>query len=393
MDMPTTADIVIIGGGVIGTSTAYHLTRMGAGSVMLIERNHLGSGATGMSSGLVRMHYDNPVEATFAHKSFDTFRHFDEIVGGDCGFVSTGFVRIAKPHNLARLQANVSMMQGIGINTRLISNDELKELAPYMVTDDFTIAAYEPHSGYADPHLTTMGLAQAARRRGARIMQGVEVKEIDTVGGRVQGVQTSRGAIAAPVVINAAGLWGALVAALADIELPMTSIVHQATVVETPPSVSTPHLTFIDRVNGVYGRPESGGLTLAGMSGGEHDKVVDSDELDRYSQTPKPDIQFKTLERLCTRIPAMETGAVHKGHAGVEGFTPDGHALMGAAPGIDGFYLATGMSGHGFKEAPAIGQTMAELVMHGQSEVIDITPLRITRFAEGKPYRAPNAYQ
>jgi len=393
MDIPTTADIVIIGGGIIGASTAYHLARMGAGSVVLLERKHLGSGATGMSSGLVRMHYDNPIEATFAHKSFDTFRHFDEIIGGECGFVSTGFVRIAKPHNLERLKANVSMMQDIGIDTRLISNDEVKEMAPYMVTDDFSVAAYEPLSGYADPYLTTTGLAQAARRRGSRIIQSVEVTGIHIAGGRVQSVQTTRGAIAAPVVINAAGPWGARVAAMVGLELDITPALHQATILATPPAIPTPHLTFIDRVNGVYGRHETGGLTLTGTSGGEHNKIVNADELESYSQAPMPDIQFKTLERLCARIPVMETGAVHKGHSGVEGYTLDGHALMGPAPGVDGFYLATGMSGHGFKEGPAIGQTMAELVMHGQSEVADITPLRVTRFAEGQPYRAPNAYQ
>ncbi len=393
MDFPATADIVIIGGGIIGVSTAYHLTRIKAGKVVLLERTQLAAGATGMSSGLVRMHYDNPIEATFAHESFDTFQHFNEIIGGDCGFVRTGFVRIAKPQNLSRLKANVAMMQDLGIDTRLITNDELKAMAPYMTTEDFTVAAYEPLSGYADPHLTTMGLAGAARRQGAQIMQGVEVRGIEIAGGRVQGVHTSRGNVATPVVINAAGPWGALVAAMAGIGLEITPALHQATILETPPDLPTPHLTFIDRINGVYGRPETGNLTLAGTSGGEHNKVIDPAELDSFGQAPMPHIQFQALERLCARIPVMETAPVRRGHTGAEGYSRDGHALLGPAPGIEGFYLATGMSGHGFKEGPAIGRTMAEWVVHGRSDVVDITPLRVTRFAEGQPYQGPYAYQ
>ncbi len=393
MEIPSTADVIIIGGGIIGASTAYHLARMGAGKVVLLERKHLSAGATGMSSGLVRMHYDNPIEATFAHKSFDTFRYFDEIIGGDCGFVSTGFVRTVKPQNLDNLKANVAMMQEIGIDTRLITGDEIKDMAPYVVTDDISIAAYEPLSGYADPYLTTMGLAQAARRYGAQIAQGVEVTGIDLEGGRVRGVQTSAGPIAAPVVVNAAGPWGALVAAMIGIDLQITPALHQATILETPPSIPQPHLTIIDRVNAVYMRPETGGLTLSGTSGGQHNRVIDASELDSFSEAPMQDIQFMALERLCNRIPDMETASVRKGHIGVEGYTLDGHALMGPAPGIDGFLFATGLSGHGFKEGPAVGQTMAELVMNGHTDVVDITPLRITRYAEGQPYRSPNAYQ
>jgi sarcosine oxidase subunit beta len=392
VDIPSTADIVIIGGGIIGVSTAYHLVQMGAGKVVLLERKHLGAGATGLSSGLVRMHYDNPIEATFAHKSFDTFRYFDEIIGGDCGFVSTGFVRMVKPKNLERLKANVAMMQDIGIDTRLITKDELQDMAPYVVTEDITLAAYEPLSGYADPYLTAMGIAQAARRHGARIIQGVEVTGVDLAGGRVRGVQTKVGDIAAPVVINAAGPWGALVAAMVGIDLHITPALHQATIIETPPSLPQPHLTIIDRLNGMYFRPETGGLTLAGTSGGEHNKIIAASELDSYSEAPMLQIQFSVLERLCNRVPVMETGAVRKGHIGAEGYSQDGHALMGPAPGIDGFFFATGMSGHGFKEGPAIGQTMAELVLNGRSEMIDISPLRITRFTEGQPYRPLHAY-
>jgi sarcosine oxidase subunit beta len=390
MELPRTAGVVVIGGGVTGASIAFHLARMGVGQVVLVERKHLAAGSTGTSSGLVRMHYDNPLEAEMALKSLEVFRHFDELVGGECGFVQTGFVRTVEPHNLEALQANVGMLQDLGVNTRLISGDELHELAPYLHTDDIPLAAYEPDSGYADPHMTTMGLANGARHHGAQLFQGVEVTGIEVEGGRVTGMQTTQGRIAAPVVVNAAGPWGGLVAAMAGVELDTEIMHHQVAVVETPPEVPWPHLTVIDRLHHTYLRPESGRLTLIGAS---HDNyAIGPAQLDRYSETLTYETQYRVLEHLCARIPAMETGAVRKGHAGIYLNSQDKHALLGPAPGVEGFYCATGCSGHGFKEAPVVGQAMAELIVNGRAEVVDITPLRPSRFAEGQPYRGPYPY-
>ena len=385
-----TADVVVIGGGVIGTSVAYHLARMGAGRVVLLERKQLASGATGTSSGLVRMHYDNPLEAEIAFKSLETFQRFDEIVGGDCGFVRTGFLRTVKPHDLERLKANVAMLQALGVNTWLVTGDEIGEIAHYLHVEDIPLAAYEPESGYADPHLTTMGFADAARRHGARIFQGVPVIGIETNGDRVTGVRTPQGEVAAPVAINAAGPWGALVAALAGVSLDLTIIHHQVAVVETPAKVPWPHLTVIDRLHRIYLRPETGHLTLIGAS---HDnRSIGADQLDTYNQNLTYETRNRVLERLCARVPAMETAAAHRGHAGVNEHTPDKHALLGPVPGVEGFYCAVGCSGHGFKESPVIGQAMAELVLNGRAEIVDITPLRLTRFQEGAPYRGSHAY-
>jgi sarcosine oxidase subunit beta len=424
--IPRTADIIVIGGGVIGTSIAYHLARRGAGQVVLLEREHLSAGSTGTSSGLVRMHYDNPLEAEIALQSFEVFSHFDETIGGDCGFVPTGFLRTVEPHNLEKLKANVAMLQELGANTWLVSNEEIREMAPYLHADDIPFAAFEPDSGYADPHLTTMGFANAARRHGAQILQGVEVTGIElngrpvngspidgspiggspidgspidggTVsggavnGGRLTGVDTTEGHIAAPVVVNAAGPWGELVAAMAGVQLDTTIMHHQVAVVEAPPEVPWPHLTVIDRLHHTYLRPETGRLTLIGAS---HDNyAIGPDQLDTYSQNMTPETQYRVLERLCTRVPGMETGAVHRGHTGIYANSQDRHALLGPAPGVEGLYCAVGCSGHGFKEAPAVGQAMAELVMDGRSTVLDITPLRLTRFDEGEPYQGLYPYE
>jgi sarcosine oxidase subunit beta len=394
--LPQTADIIVIGGGVIGTSTAYHLARRGVGQVVLLERKHLGAGSTGTSSGLVRMHYDNPLEAEIALKGFATFAHFDELIGGDCGFVSTGFLRTVKPHNLENLKANVAMLQELGVNTWLVSNEEIREMAPYLHADDIPFAAFEPDSGYADPHLTTMGFANAARRHGAQILQGVEVAGIKVNGrpangARLAGVETTEGHIAAPVVVNAAGPWGEIVAAMAGVQLETTIMHHQVAVVEAPPEVPWPHLTVIDRLHRTYLRPETGRLTLIGAS---HDNyAIGPDQLDTYSQNVTAETQYRVLERLCTRILGMENGAVHRGHTGIYANSLDRHALLGPAPGVEGLYCAVGFSGHGFKEAPVVGQALAELIVDGQSTVVDITPLRLTRFAEGEPYRGPYPYE
>jgi sarcosine oxidase, subunit beta len=390
MELPRTADIVVIGGGVTGASIAFHLARMAAGHVVLLERKHLAAGATGTSSGLVRMHYDNPLEAEIALKSLEVFQHFDELVGGECGFVQTGFVRTVEPRNLAALQANVQMLQALGVNTRLITGEELQALAPYLYVGDIPLAAYEPESGYADPHLTTMGFAHGARRHGAQLFQGVEVTGVDLHGGRVSGVQTTGGRIATRVAVNAAGPWGGIVAALAGVTLETEIMHHQVAVVEAPPEVPWPHLTVIDRLHHTYLRPETGRLTLVGAS---HDNyAIGPAQLDSYSETLTYETQYRVLERLCARIPAMETGAARKGHAGIYLNSRDRHALLGPAPGVEGFYCATACSGHGFKEAPVVGQAMAELIVNGRAEVIDITPLRLSRFAEGKPYHGPHPY-
>ena len=364
---------------------------MGAGQVLLLERKQLASGSTGPSSGLVRMHYDNPLEAEIALKSFETFRHFDDIVGGDCGFRPTGFLRTVKPHNLDKLKANVALLQALGVNTWLVTRDEIADMVPDLYTNDIPLAAYEPDSGYADPHLTTMGFADAARRHGAQILQGVPVTDIHVNGSRVTGVQTPQGKVAAPVVVNAAGPWGALVAALAGVSLNLTVMHHQVAIVETPSEVSWPHLTVIDRLHRTYSRPETGRLTLIGAS---HDNFsISTDQLDTYSENLSYETRNRVLERLCARVPGMETGAVRKGHAGIYVNTQDRHALLGPAPGVAGFYCAVGLSGHGFKEAPAVGQAMAELILNGRAEVVDITPLRLTRFEEAEPYQGAHAYE
>jgi len=202
--MSETADVVVIGAGIHGASTAFHLARRGA-RVIVLERSVAGAGATGRSSGLVRMHYDLAAESALARRSFDYFSDWPNQVGGECGFVRTGFVRIVAPELEDALRANVADQLGLGVNTSVISAADVRELAPGMTVDDFTFAAYEPDSGYADPTGACASLLAAARTHGAQVQQGSAVQSIEVDGERVVGVRTARGAISAPVVVLAAG--------------------------------------------------------------------------------------------------------------------------------------------------------------------------------------------
>ena len=218
--MKTTYDAIIIGGGIHGTSTAFHFALRGV-QALVIEKDTLASQATGRSSGLVRMHYDLEPESRLAWESFQYFRDWEQRVGGDCGFTRTGFIQMVKPEFVRQLEANVQMHQRIGIPSLLVNADDIRRLAPFFNIDDIDIAAFEPESGYADPGATTTSLMDAARRGGARLLQDCTVTAILVKSGKVGGVSTSQGDFYAPIVINAAGPWAASVAKMADVDLPI----------------------------------------------------------------------------------------------------------------------------------------------------------------------------
>jgi len=195
--MTDTYDVIVIGAGIAGVSTAFHLSRRDC-RVAVLEKKFVAAEATGRSSGLVRMHYDLEAESRLAWASFDYFRNWQERVGGECGFTRTGFLQIVAPTHNKQLHANVAMHQRIGIPSSLVTADDVKRLAPAFVTDDFELAAYEPESGYADPGSTAAALMTAARERGARLIQDCRVSQVKTSGGRVTGVETNQGGFAAP---------------------------------------------------------------------------------------------------------------------------------------------------------------------------------------------------
>lgn len=350
--MANTADVLIIGCGVQGAALAFHLACRGA-QVLVIEKRFAGAGATGRSSGLIRMHYDTEVDARLAWESFPYFRDSRELIGGDCVFTRTGFVQITCREQAERLWANTAMQQRMGIPTRLVTAGDVQRLAPGLVTDDFDVAAYEPESGYAMPSDTTNALVNAARERGARLIQDCTVTAIRVTGGRVTGVTTTQGAFSAPVVVNAAGPWAREVNRMVGLDLPCDTWRHDTLFVIRPAELRAPHPTVIDLPNDLYLRPE-GGLTLAGLEDGNPTGLSPDGDTDHALEG----FVERAIDRICRRVPALESGALHSTHGGFDGMTPDQRPMLGAA-GPDGFFVDCGHSGTGFKTAPAVGLCMA----------------------------------
>jgi sarcosine oxidase subunit beta len=375
--MSITADVIIIGGGVQGASLAFHLAQRDV-QVMVIEKQFVGAGATGRSSGLVRMHYDTEVDSRLAWASFQYFRNWKEMVGGECSFTRTGFIQIVSREHEKALRVNVAMHQKIGIPSLIITADDVKRLAPSFVTDDFDIAAYEPESGYAMPSDTANALMTAARGHGCRLLQDCAVTGIKVQGNKITGVETPQGDYFAPVVVNAAGAWAGRINQMVGLDLPLDTWRHDTLFVMRPADIVPSHPTVIDFPHEMYFRPE-GRLTLVGLDDGNPLGESPDGDADHAQQG----FVERAIDRVCLRVPALENGGLQSAHGGYDGITPDQHPILGAA-GPDGYYLDCGYSGTGFKTSPATGRCMAELILDGSAKTVDISPLAPDRFAQGK---------
>jgi sarcosine oxidase subunit beta len=364
-----TADVIVVGAGVHGVSVAFHLARKGV-RVLVLERGTLAAGATGRSSGFVRMHYDFEGDARLAWSSFPYFRDWSERVGvGDCGFVHTGFLQLVPPSLTDALRANVGVHQRIGIPSRVIDGTEVAALVPGIVTADIEAAAYEPESGYADPSGTAAGFMAAARRDGARLVQNCQTEAVLVAGGRVTGVQTNQGIFSAPVVVDAAGAWAGELASTVGLTVPIEPWRHDTTYFGLPSDHQASFPIVIDEAGEVYFRPEGRELMLVGLESGN----VIGGSPDR-PMTPLGAASTEVLVRaICGRVPWMAGGTFRTAHGGQDGITPDQHPIIDQA-GPDGFFLDCGFSGTGFKTAPAVGAALAELIHDGRSTTAVISP-------------------
>ncbi len=378
--MKSTADAVVIGGGVMGCSILYNLAAKGLTDAVLLERDLLGSGSTGRSSGVVRMHYSNEVHARMARQSLEVFRNFDQIVGGDCGLVETGFLIFARDDALPALRANVAMQQGVGINTSIISLEDAQEIAPAFFMDDCAGIAYEPESGYADPSGTAYAYASRARELGAAVELQTPAIGVDVEGGRVVAVQTPTERIETALAVVATGPWSRKFLLKLGIDLPLEATRHEVIHLKRPMERLAYHPGAGDIANMIYFRPESTDLTLLGS--GISEEVVDDPEV--YGPQPSQGFIQDVWTRLAKRIPIMEEAEYSTGYAGLYTTTPDEHPVIDRVEGIDGLYVCTGFSGHGFKLSPMAGVLTAEMVLDGAASSIDISPLRLSRFREGK---------
>jgi len=385
------ADAIVVGGGCIGASITYHLAARGIGRVCLIEKDGLAAGATGRSTGIIRVHYSHETVARMAVRSLETFRHFDDAIGGEVGFTSCGWFLGVGPADVSALRSIVGMLRGLGANTRELTALELEELEPGIDASGIAAVAYEPESGYADPYLTTTAFVRRARELGATVMLGTTVTGVRTRHGRVEGVETTQGYVAAPIVVNATGDWAPSLARLAGAELRVRITRHPICVLRRPPGVQVPQAVYTDFVNGVYFKPEPGLPLVLGLIGPPPSAVTASDP--GFHQ---PWLDHETIAEFARRgigrFPALAQAGHQRGYFATYDETPDQHFLLGAMPPVEGMYVAAGLSGHGFKHCPVIGAMLAELICTGTCKEFDVHMFRPTRFDEGDYIRGKYVY-
>jgi len=373
-----TADVVIVGGGVTGASIAYHLAQRGVRKILVLERKFLGAGGTGRSVGIVRQLYPTPEPTQMVLRSLKIFQSFGEAVGGHAGYTACGVLIGVSPSMRPQLEKTLTLQQALGVRAQVLEPSDVASVDGRIDTTGLGAVLYEPESGYGDPVGVTSGYADAARRRNVVIEQGTEVTVIATRGTRVTGVMTAAGErIEAPVVVNAAGLWSPAIAALAGVTLPIVIGRHPVFIVERDADFGAPHIVYLDLAGGSYVRPESGGLTLTGsLTDDETQHPMDPELLGAEVGLDEAE---GVLERASRALPRLADARYRQGYAGAFDITPDWMPILDESP-VRGFWIAAGMSGHGFKLAPAVGEMMAALIT-GAEPPVSAAPFRLDRFA------------
>lgn len=381
-----TADVVIIGGGVMGASIALHLAQRRVGRVLLCERHFTASGPTGRSSALLRRHWTLELYARMATKSLEIYRNFEELTGVPANITWCGMVILVGPEDLEAMTRTIAMLRHIGADAEALDLGSLRKLAPHLNQDGLAGAAYDPTTGYGDPVTVTNAYVAKARELGVSIHQGTAITGLAMHGGQIGGVVTNRGTVEAPIVVNAAGAWAARIAKMAGVELPITPCRVQMAAFKVPPEFGGPDLIVADNIKGFYFRPETGNLLLVGArrAAGSPAPVDPDTNQDRVDER----YLVLATELLCQRVPMMEHGVVTGGYASLIDRTPDDHFIVGEVPEVPGFFIAAGFSGHGFKHSPVIGRVMADLICDGETREFDLTPFSLRRFTDGRaPWR------
>jgi sarcosine oxidase subunit beta len=376
---------VIIGAGVMGTSITYQLASQGGGRVILLERQAICTGTTGRSGAIVRQHYSNDFTVRMAKQSLHVFQHFHDLVGGDCGFLTTGLLVLINEQGTAALEANVTMQQQQGVHTILLTGSEIGQVAPEYNSEGVALACYEADAGVADPVATTFCFARRASDHGAVIREGVTVTGITTQDGRVTGVETTRGTIAAPTVVIAANVWSKALAQSIGVSLPLLPTRHPMIALRRPNDFGGRqglHAVGLDLTRQIYLRPDLGGITLVGSS----EDVYTASDPDHYAQGLTEDEITYFRTQAGGSIPALARAVPRGGWAGIYDDTPDYHPILDRIPAYAGLYCAVGFSGHGFKLSPVVGEWMAQLVLRG-SKPEDMRPFAYDRFSQRKEIR------
>jgi sarcosine oxidase subunit beta len=383
-------DILIVGGGVMGVSIALALASRRVGRVVLLEKSFLGAGSSGKSGAIIRQHYSNPLTVSMAQKSLRVFEHFEDMVGGPPVFTRTGMIIVVNERDRVGLEANLAMQQGLGVDVRLLSAQELVDVDPNARLAEDELVAFESAAGYVEAVQVVASFGEAAVRAGADIRQGVEVQRILLDGNRVTGVDTNEGRYECKTVILATGPWAAQLAVEMGIRLPVQACRTQVALFRRPADFGRRGPVYGDFVQGLYFKPTHGEMLHAGsIAGEESQNPVDPDQ---YNEAADGDWLPHVRQRLSRRYPTMHRGYGRGGYGALYAITPDWHPILDRLPDREGLYCAVGFSGHGFKMSPIVGQLMAELVVDGKATALDVAPLRLSRFAENDLVKTPYSY-
>jgi sarcosine oxidase subunit beta len=375
-ELPATADVVIIGGGVMGASAACHLAGRGVKNVVLLEKeDFFGQGATGRCAGGVRYQFATEVNVRLSQASLPMLERLAEETGQPADYRQCGYLMfVTHERDAATFQRNIALQNRLGVASEWLDGDEVRRRLPLMRLEDAIGAAFHAKDGLADPNSVVMAYIGAATRLGARCITGTAVDGISRRGARVSGVNTPRGAISAPVVVNAAGPWAGLVGALAGVEIPITPIRRQMLTTTPLPELPADFPFVIDFSQSLYFHREGNGL-LTGQS--------NPHEPPGFDQNVDEDWELQAMEAAIARLPLLERAGMAAHWAGLYEVTPDAHPIFGATP-VEGFYVVGGFSGHGFMHGPAAGKLMSEIILDGAASTVDVSMLDLARFAEGR---------
>lgn len=380
MNTNHTADIIVVGGGVVGCSTAYHLARLSDHRVVLLERGDLGAGGTAKSCAIVRTHYSIEANLRHAVESLKVFANFDDMVGGDVGWHRTGYLILGPESHREPMKSVFRTQNAYGVDTAVLTPAEANEIHPLLQFHDVDVIGYDSQAGYADPYLTTTAFAKQAQALGTAIHADTTVTDIE-LHGLNKRVHTDQGVFEAAVVILAAGPWTNELGRLIGVEFPYEVSRHKVITlkVDRPYQPHWPVVKDLTTPDKIYFRPETGGVVLVGT--GDHgDPIEDPDAL----RDVVDDTHIERMDALLTnRMPAFAEARYVAGWTGPYDITPDWNPVVGPVPGYEGLYVATGFSGHGFKLAPTIGEGLAQTVL-GLEVRVPIDMYELNRFAEGQ---------
>jgi len=372
----STFDFVIIGGGVMGASTAYHLAARGYKNILLLEKEEFfGTGATGRCAGGVRYQFDTEINIRLSLESLPMLERFKEEIGQTIDYRKIGYLfLLTNQDEVTIFKRNVALQNHLGAQTVLLSGDEIRKRLPMMCLDDVIAGSFNPRDGLVDPNSVVMGYISAAQRLGCQTICSTPVTGIQTQSGRVVGVNTPGQMVSAPVVVDATGPWANLTSQMAGIDVPVTPLRRQWLTTNALPELPADFPFVIDFAQSLYFHPEGLGL-LTGMS--------NPLETPGYDQNTDPNWELVHMEAAINRLPLLEHAGLASRMAGLYEVTPDAHPIFGKTP-IDGYFIVTGFSGHGFMHGPIAGKLMSEIILDGEAATVDISMLNLARFSENR---------